>query len=292
MLRGADTVVRTGHYDLGIDYVPGEGWTSYIWDFATRTRRPAHEIILHLGESTRETVPDDADFAFLGSAGESVWILPEIFDAERLYLGIGARQLGRNIFTGGLSNRGRVTMRLLSVEGTGPEQGGDMVMWQAAFPPRVHFSTADGIGPEDALEEITANFHAHYNFAFTEPGLYRARFAFSGTLLPERGGGETGTEAVYTFEVLHAGDAGPLRYAWDLGNGRKWSSWLGGYSAETERWIYADHLRWMYLPAGGPDSFWLYMPGRGWLWSGQSFFPWSWSPREGAWTYLKNPTNS
>ncbi len=283
----ADSVLRSGHYDLGIDYVPEEGWTSYVWDFSAQERLSARDAIIFISESSRETVPPDPDFAFLGQAGESFWMLPEIYDPERLYLGIGARQLQRNIFTGGLSNRGRITMRLLSVDGSGPEQGGELVMWQAAFPPRVHFSSADGIGPEDTLEEITANFHAHYNWGFTKPGLYRVRFEFSAKLVPELGGGRTKTEAVYNFEVIDAGDPGPLRYAWKLEEAAFWSSWLGTFFGDRAGWIYTAVYGWLYLPTGRPDSFWLYEPRSGWGWSGQDFFPWVWNPAAAAWHYLE-----
>lgn len=163
-------------------------------------------------------------------------------------------------------------------------------MWQAGYPPRIYISTADGIGSEDALEGVTANFHAHFNWGFTAPGLYRLRFRFSGTLVPELGGQNTTTEAVFTLEVADAGDASPFRYAWREANGWAWSSWIGYIRAAEKGWWQSQDYGWVYPLDGGPDSLWLYFWDAGWVWSSQWLFPWVWDPYSGEWGY-RRPLN-
>jgi len=278
-----ERLIDLGHFDLAVDYMPDEGWGTYIFDYSTNTQLPPTTTVYRIGETARTTVPDNPDYALLGSPGDAIWVVPEIYNPEIVYLGIGAPLLGRNIFTGGLSNRGQVTMRLIEVSGSGPASGGTLTMWQSGFPPRFHFSTADGIGPEDAMESITANFHAHYNWAFTQPGLYRITFAYSGTLLPSLGGGETSVSVTYSFDVGTFPDASPLRYAWPLEEGWSWSSWMGTVYTANDPWIWDFVRGWMYLRPSTPDSIWVWTAAHGWTWSSQHYYPWLWRPEDDLW---------
>jgi surface-anchored protein len=287
--RGWEDPRPTGHYDLAVNYTLAGGWEAYVYDHADGSRLDPRRTVLLMGEAGLTAVPAGEDFEFLGGAGDPVWIFPEIYDAERVYLGIGAPLLERGLFSGGLSNRGQVTMRLVEVAGSGPENGGGLVMWQSAFPPRVRFSTLDGIGEEDRLDRITANFHAHYNWGFTAPGLYRVSFEFSGTLLPEHGGGESATTATFTFAVGDIGEGGPLRYAWAGEGGWEWSSWMGHFHRAAGAWVYGLECGWIYLPDADPDDFWLHAPGLGWAWSSQRVFPQVWLADGGAWSVLGMP---
>lgn len=285
LAEARDTVLNDGHYGLAVSYDRVDGWHVYINEYETGKQLPAHRTICRIDESAQATVPADPEFRFLGPAGQTVWILPEIYDPEILYMGIGAPLLERNIFTGGLSNRGQISMQLIGIEGTGPAADGDLAMWQAGFPPKVFFSTSDGIGPEDALHSVTANFHAHFNWGFTQPGLYRLRFRFSGTLVPELGGAFTETEAVYTVEVVHAGNESPFRYAWPVENGWSWSSWMGYLLPDPSGWWLSLEHGWFYPLQSSPDSCWFFFPESGWVWTSQLFFPWVWSPDTGLWSY-------
>lgn len=282
-LSGQEVLLRTGHNDLAVSYEPGVGWQSYLYDYADGSRREVAGAIYHLGAEARSSVPADTAYGLLGAPGATVWVAPEIYQPGVIYLGIGAPLLGRNIFTGGLSNRGQVTMRLVSVTGTGPAAGGTVTMWQSGYPPRFHFSSADGVGPEDSLNAITANFHAHYNWGFTAPGLYRLTFEYSGTLVPALGGGLVSTAVTYTFEVEHAGRESPLRYAWPLGGGWSWSSWMSYVFDQYDPWVWDFRLGWMYLPPADPESVWIWTPARDWTWTNQHFHPWLWSYRDGQW---------
>ena len=282
-LPAQEAIFTQGHNDLGVNYVPGTGWEAYIHDYGDGSKRSALNVVYSIGEAAETEVPDDPDFSLLGPPGDRIWVVPEIYNPEIIYLGIGAPLLGRNIFAGGLSNRGQLSMRLISVTGTGPEAGGTLTMWQSGFPPRVHFSSADGIGPDDRLEGITANFHAHYNWAFTEPGLYRVTFEFSGTLVPELGGEDTATEVTYTFEVLHAGRDSVLRYAWPLGDGWEWSSWMGTVYESPSGWILTRDHGWIYPLNTDPGNLWIWLQAEGWVWTNDVFYPWLLRPGDGGW---------
>lgn len=280
---GRDILYESGHNDLAVDYDPETGWKAYIHDYADNSQREATTTIYSVGETARVQVPDDPAYSLLGAPGDTIWVVPEIFDPEILYLGIGAPLLGRNIFTGGLSNRGQVTMRLLSVTGTGPDAGGTLTMWQSGFPPRFHFSSADGIGPEDALNAITANFHAHYNWGFTKPGLYRVAFEYSGTLVPELGGAATSTQVTYTFQIMEAGSDSPLRYAWPVGDGWSWSSWMGYVYLEHDPWVWSFRNGWSYFPPSPPENLRFWSVRHGWLWTTQHLYPWLWDEEAETW---------
>jgi surface-anchored protein len=287
--HGWDDLREAGHYDLAVNYTLAGGWEVYAYDHADQGRLDPRTTILAIDDRGLAAVPAGGEFAFLGGPGDPVWVFPEVYDPELVYLGIGAPLLQRGLFSGGLSNRGQVTMQLAAVTGSGPASGGGLVMWQSAFPPRVQFSTVDGIGEEDQLDRITANFHAHYNWGFTAPGLYRVSFEFSGTLLPEHGGGETGTTATFQFAVGDISDPSPLRYAWPGDGGWQWSSWMGHVYRAAGPWVYCLACGWIHLPDGDPDDFWLHSARQGWAWSSQRLFPRVWLAAGGTWSVLEMP---
>ncbi len=278
-----EVLFRTGHNDLAVNYSPETGWKAYIYDYDTDVERDPYSVIYEVTATARKPVPNDADYALLGQPGDMIWVVPENYDPQIIYLGIGAPLLGRNIFAGGLSNRGQINMRLVEVTGSGPAAGGSVSLWQSGFPPRFYFSSADGLGPDDALTAITANFHSHYNWGFTKPGLYRLTFEFSGQLVPALGGQKTSTRVTYTFQIEHAGNETPLRYAWPLSDGWVWTDWMGLAYTASAPWVYLPESGWWYQPAGLPQDFWAWSSTTGWTWSSQDFYPWRWHADNKTW---------
>lgn len=290
--HGQERVITVGHYDMAVTYEPDSGWRPYIRDYNESAELSTTSVVWKVGVSALNQVPHDPAYSLLGNPGDPVWLLPEIYDADVVYLGMGAPLLGRNIFAGGLSNRGQITMRLLSVEGSGPENGGTVSMWQSGFPPRFYFSSADGIDSNDALDAITANFHAHYNWGFTAPGIYRMTFEYEGELLSALGGEVTSTQVVYTFDVGELPAASALRYAWSLGEGWVWSSWMGYVYTGFSPWIWNDRDGWSYLPPASPDNLFLWSFSHGWVWTSQEHYPWLLGIDSGLWiepAFLKEP---
>lgn len=288
-LEAREVLLETGHYDLAVNYTLEHGWKTYLRDYALGGGDlETWRHLLVAGEEAQTQVPSNPSFNFLGTTGAPLWILPEIPQPEVLYLGFGVPLLERNIFAGGLSNRGQLDLRLVSVTGSGPENGGHFILYQSDFPPRVIFNSADGIGQEDSLSGLVANFHAHYNFAFTAPGIYRVSFVFSGQLLPQHGGEYTEHQATFSFAVGRNPDPSPLRYAWKQAEGWEWSSWLGYFHRANAPWIYSFAHGWLYIPQGDPHNFWLWKTPDGWLWSSQDYFPWVWNPANSTWKKIVN----
>lgn len=284
---GVEDEVWLGHYDLAMEYELGSGWRSYLWDHAEQEVVEARRRVLWLRDWARVQVPSGAEYEFLGGAGAEIWWLGETYAEDRLYLGIGAPRMGRNIFSGGLSNRGTVTMRLSGVRGSGVERGGTFTMWASGFPPRLIFSSSAGAGAANVLEGIVANFHGHYNFGFSAAGVYRVAFEISGKLLPEHGGAQVRHEAVFTFAVGEGEDlGGPLRYAWPAAEGWSWSSWMGWVWLEGLPWVYPEGRDWRYIPGGDIDDFWMWLGTHGWVWSSQNYYPWVWVEASKSWEFL------
>ena len=281
-----DDFISVGHFDLQVNFVPGEGWSTYTYDFGTGEQLDPRTTVYLFGSQALREVPDDPAFSLLGEPGDPIWLVPELYNPDIIYFGMGAPLLGRNIFTGGFSNRGRITMRMVSVTGTGPDAGGTVSMWRSGFPPVFYFSSADGIGPEDALDEITANFHAHYNWAFTQAGLYRITFEYSGTLLPQHGGRETSTQVTYTFDVGETPDASALRYAWPQPDGFAWSSWMGRVFTDHDPWIWEPGQGWIYFKPSETDSITIWTDRHGWAWTSQDCYPWIWRFDDNQWITL------
>ena len=117
------------------------------------------------------TVPAGAQWSFLGSAGSSVWILPQTHDHDLLFLGLGTEELAAGIFTGD-----QVTLSLRGVSGPG-----NFAVYQTDMfgNPNVFMNSGDGITAGDAVT-LGAGAHSHVNWAFGAPGIYQIDFEASG----------------------------------------------------------------------------------------------------------------
>lgn len=133
------------------------------------------------------TIPANPDFAFLGTAGDTVYVLPQTENPLLLWPGLGAEELTPGDWTGPLS------LVLDSVSGPG-----DFFLY-----------TVDGFGVPTVLWDSTdlvpntvsfsAGDHVHFNYAFTALGTYSAGVQVSGTHATE--GLLTSAVAPYTFHV-------------------------------------------------------------------------------------------
>lgn len=75
--------------------------------------------------------------------------------------------------------------------------------------------------------------------------------------------------------------------AYNLGQGWKWSPWLGFFYDHTWPWLWHPELGWIY-PAGFDDrNFWFYSPSRGWLWSARALGSYAWSVNDRVWVELQ-----
>jgi surface-anchored protein len=121
--------------------------------------------------------PSGADWDPTGvGEGEDLWVLPQVEQVGVPFLGVGAEEIGPGDFVGD-----EVTVTLEAV--ATPSDAGHFSLYQTdAFgEPDFFMSSFDGgISPMDAFS-IGAGGHLHFNYAFTEPGVWEVTFRVSGT---------------------------------------------------------------------------------------------------------------
>ena len=141
--------------------------------------------------------PAGAQWNFLGSAsGAPIWFLPQAEDSGKPFFGIASEEL----------TPGDWTVLSLSLTGMNGPAGGHFSLYQTdGFgSPIVQFATSDGITGTDSYNLIIGG-HAHYNWAFTEPGIYELEFTVSGTHASD---GFKTASATYTFGVTQVPEPG------------------------------------------------------------------------------------
>ena len=177
-----------GHVDgPGIAFEDGQ-WDLHVHDHDTEAEYAPDEVVLGVAPTAETTVPTDAEYAFLGTAGEPVWILPESHVEGLLSLGYAAEEIESGVLEGDA-----MTLSLVSVAGPGS----------------FHLYDVDGLGDaqvvfdsDDALPQsvgVAAGAHVHANWAFSEPGTYTVTYEVTGT--PVGGAPVSSGPVDYTFEV-------------------------------------------------------------------------------------------
>lgn len=283
-LAFSQEVVATGHFDLSITYEPDEGgWRTGIFDYGTNEFYPADAFIFGAGAAGKDVIPDGEPWDLVGTVGQPVWVLPEIFNADQVYLGFGTQNMRRGIFTGGLSNRGRIDIRLVSVAGSGVEAGGTLTMWQAGFPPRVHYATGDGIGADDALTNVPAGAHSHYNWAFSQPGDYAVTFEISGELTSTYGGGVVQTQVTYEFRAGEPITFEGILSSVDLGSNWRYNNTLGYFNTGAYPWIFLPGKGWLYRGPTNAAGTYFWDTELGWIWTNRNVYPSVYAFDQGNW---------
>lgn len=165
--------IATGHQDLQFNFAPATGWSLSVFDHDTALVHAPPAIWFDVSAAAEGTVPAGAQWAFLGqAAGEPLWILPQVQDAALPWLGTSTEATA----TGVLANN---DMRLALTAASGPGQF-SLFTVSGLGTLSVLMATSDGLSAADAIN-TRANRHAHYNWAFTEPGTYFLTFQASGT---------------------------------------------------------------------------------------------------------------
>lgn len=154
-------LLSTGHVDLRIDYDAGRSnlLEILISDDDQGLEFPSTSAVLVVAESARLELP--TDLPPLGSAGDSLWVVPQSQDPGIVFLGVSAEHNPAGIFTGALQ------LRLLDVRGPG-----DFFFWQSDLGSMSFFlDSSDGFGPEDSFPQLVGG-HSHGNWGFTTNGVY------------------------------------------------------------------------------------------------------------------------
>ena len=74
-----------------------------------------------------------------------------------------------------------------------------------------------------------------------------------------------------TLSGTYSGESGGagqlLSDAADLGQGWRYSEWLGVFYEDDSGWLYQDNLGWVYVPNKSTTSIWLWTEKLGWVWT-------------------------
>jgi surface-anchored protein len=189
----AQTTLWEGHTDVGVVYEDG-GWNLHIGQHEAipPMEYAPNEAILGVDTvGPHSTVPANPQFSFLGTAGSSVWVLPQVQDPALLFLGFGTEELVSGVFV-----NGEVTLSLQGVKAPGQFSVFENDMFGN---PNVIMNSGDGITGADSLA-LPAGGHQHVNWAFSTPGTYEVDFEASGTLLDGNVFTSSGP-ITYTFEI-------------------------------------------------------------------------------------------
>lgn len=138
---------------------------------------------------SRIAVPDVPEYSFLGAAGTSVWVAPQVQDFSLLFAGWDTEGLSAGTFAGDA-----IDLRLAGVAGPGALE----VFQTDSFglPLRV-FSSREG-GPKSLHQAVGS--HVHANWAFSALGRYTVTF-----------------EATATDTAGHQLSSGLVDYTWYVG---------------------------------------------------------------------------
>jgi surface-anchored protein len=164
--------------------------------------RDPQDVLFQVRPEAHMQVPGGLppSFAFLGAAGDDVWLLPQTQsdNPDVVWAGWSSESVPTGAFAG---NRLRWTLR--SVDGPGPLQ----LFENGSFgEPMPIFDSAATL--PQTVERPTGT-HAHFNWVFHAPGLYRLGFEVAGD---RTAGGTASTGPVeYRFFVGATADLPPQR---------------------------------------------------------------------------------
>ncbi|MGW6746150.1 TIGR03773 family transporter-associated surface protein [Streptomyces sp. NPDC055025] len=186
-------VLDEGHIDFAARVVDGT-LQIHIKDGTVSgktTWREPSSVVLHVKPPAKNRLPDGDAFAFLGKAGDPVWLLDQVQQEGLLWPGWSTDNIKAGAAKGG------VTFSLTKVTGPGAYA---LYTYDAMSGANVLFNSKDGV--PDSID-VPANTHAHGGWAFTKEGTYKLTFTMSGTLADGRAVSDTET---VTFVV---GDQDP-----------------------------------------------------------------------------------
>jgi surface-anchored protein len=185
--QAATVTLSTGHVDVIDPAYDGTALTVQVKDSTTATtvwRNPA-DVLFQVLPGAKTTVPSNSAYAFLGTPGSTVWVLPQTQNANLLWTGWNDQRLSSSTFTTTRTTLASVT-------------GGQFVVYttNAFGTPTVLFDSGNGL-PDTITVPVST--HAHANWAFKSSGTYTLTFQVAA----DKAGGGTVTSppASFTFQV-------------------------------------------------------------------------------------------
>lgn len=164
-------VIADGHVDMGPRFVDGK-WTVQIKDDTTSppSWRDLSDVVLQVADASKTQVPADPAYSFLGTAGSSVWVLPQVQRPGVLWPGWNTQdpQVASTV------NR-EVTWKVHGVRGP----GSFVLFLTGNFgAPQAIFDTGKAFPQETGVE---INSHVHGNWTFSAAGTYLLDVEMSGS---------------------------------------------------------------------------------------------------------------
>jgi surface-anchored protein len=183
-------VFNQGELDIEVVYEGGE-WELALLDEANEREVEPSDALLQGVAATRQAVPDDPAFGFLGSAGSGVWVLPQEETEGVLFLGIAGDEIESGVF-----ENDSVDLQLVGVRGPGDVSLYSVDEFGA---PTVFFNSGDKLDDGDRFP-VSVGGHSHQNWGFTAPGVYKIALQAAGT--PVAGSEQIQSEVIeFAFEI-------------------------------------------------------------------------------------------
>ncbi|TDC30061.1 hypothetical protein E1211_24940 [Micromonospora sp. 15K316] len=135
------------------------------------TTRDPRDVTFQVLPQAAVEVPDLAEYAFLGPAGSTIWLLPMTQDPNLLWPGWNTTTLQAGVFQGD-----KVRLSLVNVAGPGRVS---VFMTDPVGQPLIKFRSDDGL--PDAID-VPIGTHAHANWVFSALGSYTLTFRADATL--------------------------------------------------------------------------------------------------------------
>ncbi len=192
------TEYSAGHADIGVAIEDGNlhlhyhfGGDAILNPASSEDEFDPADIYIRISDAGIATLPTAGPYAgqyaaMLGvAAGSDVWIAPQVNNPLLPFLGFATEELPPGF--------GDVAFKLLSV--TGP---GQFALWTVGTfgNPTELWSTALGMVGDSYAVTLATPQHAHYNWGFTEAGLYQLTIAAQSVNDPS-----LYDEGVFTFAV-------------------------------------------------------------------------------------------
>jgi len=154
-----------GHAHLQMGWKEGLP-TLGIYDFEAGAF-PADAFPFVVGSAGVRLVPPGAQFAFLGEAGSTFFVLPQDEHPDLTYLGIGVDPIPV-----GTPAASQIRLRLVSVAGPGHFAAYQVGSFGQSV---AMMNSRDGIHANDGID-LAPGAHEHMNWAFNAPGDYQITF--------------------------------------------------------------------------------------------------------------------
>ncbi|MDA1361474.1 TIGR03773 family transporter-associated surface protein [Glycomyces luteolus] len=163
-------VVNDGHVDIGPRFVDGT-WTVQMRDdrASESVWRDLEDVVLQVPDAGLFPIPE-GDFGFLGAAGDEIYMLPQVQASGIVWPGWNTQD--SSVIDG---VPGAVEWNLTKVDGP----GNFTIFLTGTFGgAEILFNSAEAL-PQTV--SIPRNTHAHGNWTFSEPGVYRLTVEFTAT---------------------------------------------------------------------------------------------------------------